>query len=141
MVTGGINWTTNTQGAVFGSAYGQISNWNGANNTACESWLISPAINLTGAAAPAFSFQNAKNYTGDDLTVWVSTNYDGISAPSTATWTQLTFTLSAGSWAWVSSGNIDMTPYISGSTYVAFKYTGTASSGSTWELDDILVQE
>lgn len=141
MVSGGINWTTNTQGAVFGSAYGQITNWNGSNNTACESWLISPAMNLTGASAPTFSFQNAKNYTGDVLTVWVSTNYDGTSSPSTATWTQLTVMLSSGAWSWVNSGNIDMTPYISGATYVAFKYTGTASSGSTWEIDDILIQE
>lgn len=141
MVTGGINWTTNTQGAVFGSAYGQITNWNGANNTACESWLISPAMNLTGATAPTFSFQNAKNYSGDVLTVWVSTNYDGSSAPSTATWTPLTVALSAGAWSWVNSGNIDLTSYISGSTHIAFKYTGTGSSGSTWEIDDILVQE
>ena len=141
MVTGGINWTTNTQGAVFGSAYGQITNWNGANNTACESWLISPAMNLTGATAPTFSFQNAKNYSGDVLTVWVSTNYDGSSAPSTATWTPLTVALSAGAWSWVNSGNIDLTSYISGSTHIAFKYMGTGSSGSTWEIDDILVQE
>ena len=98
-------------------------------------------MNLTGASAPTFSFQNAKNYTGDVLTVWVSTNYDGTSSPSTATWTQLTVMLSSGAWSWVNSGNIDMTPYISGATYVAFKYTGTASSGSTWEIDDILIQE
>ena len=141
MVTGGVNWTTNTMGAVFGSAYGQITNWTGSANTACESWLISPAMNLTGASAPVFSFQNAYNYAGNPLTVWVSTNYDGVSAPSTATWTQLTVTLSTGAWAWVNSGNINLTPYISGSTYVAFKYVGTASNGSTWEIDDILIQE
>jgi hypothetical protein len=141
MVTGAVNWTTNTQGAQFGTAYGMISNYSGGANSACESWLISPAMNMTGAAAPKFSFQNAKNYNGDVLTVWVSTNYDGVSAPSTATWTQLTVTLSAGAWSWVNSGLIDMTPYISGSTYVAFKYTGTASSGSTWEIDDILIED
>jgi hypothetical protein len=141
MVTGAVNWTTNTQGAQFGTAYGMISNYSGGANSACESWLISPAMNMTGAAAPKFSFQNAKNDNGDVLTVWVSTNYDGVSAPSTATWTQLTVTLSAGAWSWVNSGLIDMTPYISGSTYVAFKYTGTASSGSTWEIDDILIED
>lgn len=141
MVTGSINWTANTQSAQFGNAYGQISNYVGGSNIACETWLISPSMDLTGAASPTFSFYNAKNYTGDVLTVWVSTNYDGVSTPSTATWTQLTATLSAGSWAWVNSGNIDMTSYISGNTYVAFKYTGTASNGSTWELDEIVIQD
>lgn len=141
MVSGGINWTSNTAGAQFGTAYGQITNWNGSANVACESWLISPSMDLTGAASPTFSFQNAYNYTGDPLTVWVSTNYDGVSLPSTATWTQLSPTLSGGTWAWVSSGLIDMTPYISSTTYVAFKYTGGSTSGSTWEIDDIVVQD
>lgn len=141
MVTGAVNWTSNTQGAVFGSAYAQISNWNGTTNDACETWLISPAVDLTGSTAPVFSFQNAFNYTGDPMTVWVSTDYDGTSAPSTATWTQISFTASAGSWAWAFSGAIDMSSYISSSTYVAFKYTGGTTSGSTWEIDDILIQE
>ena len=141
MVSGGVNWTTNTQGAQFGSAYGMITNYSGGANTACESWLISPAMNLTGASSPMFSFQNAKNYTGDPITVWVSTNYDGVSAPSTATWTPLTVTLSSGGWSWVNSGLINLTSYISGSTHIAFKYTGTSSSGSTWEIDEILVED
>lgn len=141
MVNGSINWTTNGVGAQYGSYYGQISNYVGATNYACESWLISPALNLSGATSPTFSFFNAFNYTGDPLTVWVSTNYDGVSSPSTATWTQLSAVMSTGSWSWVNSGNIDLTTYISSSTYVAFKYIGTASNGSTWEIDDILIQD
>ena len=140
MVSGGINWTSNTQGAVFGTAYGQISNYSGTN-TACESWLISPAMDLSGATSPVFSFQNAYNYSGDPLTVWVSTDYDGVSDPNTATWTQLTATWSTGSWSWVYSGNIDLTSYISPSTYVGFKYIGSATDGSTWEIDDIKVED
>lgn len=140
MVSGSIGWTSNTQGAVFGSAYGQISNFSGGN-TACETWLISPAVDLTGATAPTFSFENAYNYAGPALSVWVSTDYDGSSAPSTATWTQLTVTLSPGGWAWVNSGNIDMTPYISANTYIGFRYTGSNSDGSTWEIDNVTIQE
>ncbi len=141
MVTGGINWTSNTLGAQFGTAYGQISNWNGSTNTACESWLISPAMDLSAATSPVFTFWNAYNYAGDPLSVWVSTNYDGVSSPSTATWTQLTATLSTGSWSWVNSGNIDLSPYLSANTYVAFKYIGSGSNGSTWEIDEIIVQD
>lgn len=141
MVSGSINWTTNGVGAQYGSYYGQISNYVGSTNYACESWLISPSLNLSGSSSPTFSFFNAYNYTGDPLTVWVSTNYDGVSSPSTATWTQLSAVMSTGGWSWVNSGNIDLTPYISPNTYVAFKYTGTASNGSTWEIDNVLIQD
>jgi hypothetical protein len=141
MVSGGINWTSNTQGAQFGTAYGQISNYSGSN-TACETWLISPAMNLTGATAPMLSFQNAYNYSGAPLTVWVSTNYDGVSDPNTSgSWTQLIPTLSTGSFTWAFSGLLDLSPAISSTTYVAFMYTGTNVDGSTWEVDDIKVED
>jgi len=37
----------------------------------------------------------------------------------------------------VNSGDIDLSTYISTNTRVAFKYTGTENSGSTWEIDDV----
>lgn len=142
MVTGAVNWTSNTQGALFGTAYGQISNWNGSSNELCESWLISPAMDLSGATSPMFSFENAYNYAGAPLEVYVSTNYDGVSDPSVqGTWTALSPTLSGGTWSWVNSGLIDLTTYMSPNTYVGFKYTGSSSNGSTWEIDNILVED
>lgn len=141
MVSGSIGYTSNTMGAVFGTAYGQISNYVGGSNFACESWLISPAMDLSASIAPTFSFENACNYSGSNITVWVSTDYDGVSSPSTATWTTLTAVLSPGGWAWVNSGNIDLSAYKTANTYVAFRYTGTAVDGKTWELDNIQVIE
>lgn len=140
-MVGNINWSTNTIGAQFGTTYGQISNYVGGN-IACETWLVSPAMDLTASTTPVFSFQNAYKYTGDAITVWVSTDYTG-SAPDlvSSTWTQLTPTLSSGNFAWVSSGNMDLTTYKSTATYVAIKYTGTSSSGSTWEIDDLVIEE
>jgi hypothetical protein len=141
LVNGSVSWTANTQGAVFGSAYGQISNYIGGANSACETWLISPTMNLTGATAPTLSFQNAYNYAGTPLSVWVSTNYDGFSAPSTATWVQISPTLSTGAWSWVSSGDISLLSFLSSNVHVAFKYVGTSTNGSTWEIDDIIVKD
>ncbi|MFN5634130.1 MAG: choice-of-anchor J domain-containing protein, partial [Flavobacteriia bacterium] len=141
MVNGSVSWTSNTQGAVFGSAYGQISNYIGGSNSACETWLISPSMNLTGGTSPTLSFQNAYNYAGTPLSVWVSTNYDGSSAPSTATWVQVSANLSTGAWNWVSSGDISLLSFLSSNVHVAFKYVGTGTNGSTWEIDDILIKD
>lgn len=142
-IVGAVNWTASPDFAQFGAYYGKISNYNGATNEACETWLISPSMDLTAASAPVFSFQNTCNYSGNDLEVFVSTDYDGVSAPSSATWTPLSPSLSIadGSWTWVYSGAMDMTSYISTNTHVAFKYTGTGSNGRTWEIDEILIQE
>lgn len=141
MLSGSINWVTSDAFSTFGEFYGKISNFIGSTNFACETWLISPSMDLSTSTTPTFSFENACNYTGANITVWVSTDYDGVSSPSSATWTALSPVLSPGGWAWVNSGNIDLSAYKTANTYVAFRYTGTASDGKTWELDNIQVIE
>ncbi|MCB0400620.1 MAG: choice-of-anchor J domain-containing protein [Flavobacteriales bacterium] len=141
VVTGPFNWSTSDQGSA-GNFYGMMSNWNGTANVASEAWLISPALDFSNSTAPVFDFRNAYNYLGNALEVLVSTNYDGVSAPSTATWNTLSVQLSPGSWTWVSAsdapnGPVDLTPYLTNNVYIAFKYTGGSTNGSTWEIDDI----
>ncbi len=133
-VTGNISWS------IYGGNVASITNYNGGN-TACETWLISPAMDLSGATAPVLTFRNAKNYTGPDLQCKISTDYDGTSTPATATWIDLAFIKSSGGFTFVNSGNIDLSSYLSGQVYIAFEYTGSSSDGATWELDDILVDE
>ncbi|MBK7384861.1 MAG: choice-of-anchor J domain-containing protein [Flavobacteriales bacterium] len=133
-----IPWSTNSIGSIDGSSYAQVKNWNGSANIAGQSWLISPAVNLTGTSSPSLSFVTGCNYTGAVLQVLVSTDY--ISGdPTTATWATLSPALSAGAWAWVQSGALDMTPYISSNFHVAFKYTGSSTDGRTWEVDNIKI--
>ncbi|PKP51649.1 MAG: hypothetical protein CVT95_00330 [Bacteroidetes bacterium HGW-Bacteroidetes-12] len=137
-VIGTFNWTTSDQGSA-GNFYAKMSNF-ASGNTPSEAWLISPAINLSTSTNSTLDFRNAFNFTGAPLQVMVSTNYDGTSAPSTATWTQLGVNLSSGGFAWVNGGPVSLNAFLGNSAvYVAYKYTGSATNGSTWEVDDIVI--
>lgn len=141
-VIGSINWETNSQGSIFGSYYGMCSNYDaGSGNSECESWLISPSVDLSNASIPFLEFQNACNYNGSQMEVYISNNYDGVSSPTTATWTQLSPVLSSGSFAWVSSGILDITGFKTSGVYIGFKYTGSSTSGKTWEIDNVIIDE
>lgn len=133
-----IPWNTNSQGSSDGTYYGQCRNYINNANVPGQSWLISPAVDLTSQTNPKLNFITACNYSGAALEVLVSTNYTS-GDPTTATWASLSPGLSTGSWAWVPSGALDLAPYISTNTRVAFKYTGTNSDGKTWELDNIKI--
>ncbi len=135
---GNFAWTTSSQGS--SSPYAVITNYDNGN-TASEAWLISPSFNLSNSTNASVSFKNASNYNGPDLEVLVSTDYDGNSLPATATWTPVSATLSGGGFDWVSSGVISLAAFNGVNTYVAFKYTGTASDGKTWELDNIIINK
>jgi len=140
LVTGTINWSTSNQSNP--TYYGVMSNYVSPTNFAAETWLISPTLDFSTSTAPIFDFKNAYNYSGAPLEVLISTNYDGVSAPATATWTNLSVQLSSGGWSWVNAsdapnGPVDLTPYLVSNVYIAFKYTGGTTNGSTWEIDDI----
>lgn len=151
-------WTTKLVSGPTSTAWGmylatnsaaKVSNYDpvSSSNVACESWLISPSINLLNATNPTLSFRNVVNYsTTPKLEVLVSTNYDGISDPNTATWADLTslaiWDNNATTWSsWTSSGNISLSAYQQTSVYVAFRLIGNTTNASTWELDDILVKD
>lgn len=138
IVTGPYNWVVSTLG---GGSYAKMSNYLSPNNTASEAWLISPKINFSTSTVPSLEFINAYSYLGSPLQLMISINYDGTSAPSTATWSDISSsaTWSTGFFAWAYSGVIDLTAYKQSSVYIAFKYTGSNTDGSTWEIDDIKI--
>lgn len=140
VVVGSYNWTLSDQGANSGDYYANISNYSGGNSDS-EAWLISPSNDFSSSTAPTLGFQNASNYYGPDLEVFVSTNYDGVSLPATATWSPVTITLSPGGFDFVSSGLIDLSSFSGANTYIGFKYTGTNSDGKTWEVDNIIINK
>jgi hypothetical protein len=131
-----IPWTI---GKFGGKSYANITNYSNFTNKLCESWLLSPALNLTNTNNPMLSFINACNFSGPVIQAFVSTNYTTGNDPNTATWTALTFSLSSGGFAWVNSGNIPLSAYKTSNVTIAFKYTGTSTSGKTWEIDDVAI--
>lgn len=135
-----IQWTA----ATFSTdKFAKISGYNSGNQNS-ESWLISPALNLSASTNPILSFRTAAKYAGSPLEVWVSTNYNS-GLPTSASWIQLSgFALSSnnpGSYAWVISGNCSLNNFKSTNTRIAFKYKSSTSAATTYELDDILIRE
>lgn len=139
----GTNWVTGTIGVdpSGGTTYGKCSNFYSSANHLAETWYISPSFDLTSGINPVLTFINACNYTGANIQVKASSDYVS-GNPNLATWTSLTPTLSTGSWVWVSSGNLSLSSFNGQSNvHVAIEYTGTASDGKTWEIDNIVVSE
>ena len=142
----GTNWG---EWEIFGGNVASASNFEFASftNYACESWLVSPSVNLTGTTLPILTFDNVTRYSGPGLELYVSTDYDGSSDPALqGTWTNITssvpnWDVDSGDWTFVPSGTIDLSPYISSNTYIAFKYIGSNVDGATWEIDNIIIQE
>ncbi len=127
----------------------KISNYDAgtSTNVACESWLISPSVNLVGTNNPDLNFRNVVRYDVlPQLNLVISTDYDGMSDPNTATWTDLT---SLATWdtnpgtfsSWTSSGSINLSSYKQANVHIAFKFVGTTANSCTWEIDDIQVQD
>ncbi len=134
-VDGEMEWTVAThQGNHYAYANGYSSGAAHAN----EDWCISPAFNLNAYSNPVLTFSTAKNYTGPDIEVFFSNNYNGTN-PSAATWQPLTCALSTGSWTWVESGDIDLSSFSGTECYIGFKYTSTDEEAAGWEVDDIML--
>lgn len=114
---------------------------NGYSSGAKENldYLISPSLDLASLKMPIVSFWTKSDFSGPAMTVMVSTNYDGVSAPSTATWTALSADLPAvNSGIWKQSV-VDLTSYKQPNVHIAFVYTSTTSSASRWSVDEFMV--
>ena len=108
---------------------------------ASESWLVSPAISLSGVNVATLKFDQAVNYASPQgaLYVMVSTNYNG--DVTTATWTELNLDQwpAGNNWTFINS-TANLTPYVGQTVTVAFKYTSTDSSATTWEVKNVVVE-
>lgn len=117
-------------------------------NVACESYLISPSIDLSSVANAFISFQSAIAYanasTADtDHELLISTDYSG--DPSTTTWTVLPFHMSfstSGSFNFVSSGKVGIPhAFIGKKVTIALRYTSSSTKASTWEVNNLMLDE
>jgi hypothetical protein len=118
----------------------RISNYLAGENQACESWLISPSVDLTNTN-PIFNFKSSYNYNGDPLSVLISTDFVS-GDPSSAQWTDITSLVnlpSTDNFVWANSGDIDLSSYTMANVHIAFKYIGTNNDGRVWNLDDVIL--
>jgi len=133
----GFIWVHNSNNALM-----KASAYYSGQSYASESWLVSPAIDLTGVATASLSFDQACNYYSppqDFLSVMISNNCNG--DVTTADWTVLNLdSWPPGSdWVIVSS-TADLTPHVGNIVTIAFKYTSDQYTNPTWEVKNIVVQ-
>lgn len=103
---------------------------------ATESWLISPAIDLTGVTASKLAFSQALNK-GEVSSVSVKAK------AGSGEWANLTVApLPAGnSWTFIDS-EADLAAYVGkANVQIAFVYTSTTTSAATWEIKTVSVND
>ncbi|RZK24539.1 MAG: T9SS type A sorting domain-containing protein [Hymenobacter sp.] len=144
-VTGAQTWACTTFGrdpnaptGTTAAPYGVQMNGYASGNVANEDWFISPSFNLSAYNVPLLQFWSRTAFNGPGLKLRVSTNYTGVGAPSTATWTDLNVAFPAlGSDTWTQSAPVNLSGFKNATVYVAFVYTSTTGGAARWTLDDI----
>ena len=128
-------WTTSI---TSGNSYAKMSGY-ASGNFANEDWLISPEVNLNGYKSAFVSLDSDYNFAGNDLETYITTNYTG--NVKTTTWTPIAIPLDTTSgWGFYNSGNVSLDKYLGQKVRIAFKYTSTTASASTWEIDNFSVK-
>jgi len=136
---GSLNYVWKWASASYGikaSAY-----YNKTNNVA-ESWLVSPAIDLSSVNEATLSFQQAANFVATPsaaLHVMVSTNFDGDIA--NADWSELDIEKwpTGSDYTFVTS-TVDISDFADETIYIAFQYTSTSNEAATWEIKDLKIK-
>lgn len=139
-VTGSEAWVASSFSSGTYTKFAKMSGYSGGNKVN-EDWLISPQMTAATADGVKLTFASAKGYAGENLQLKYSTNYDGFSLPSAATWTDITTSAlwpdGATNFAWFESGDV----IVEGTAPVrfAFVYTSTADAAATWEVANVNV--
>ncbi|MCX7696323.1 MAG: DUF5689 domain-containing protein [Bacteroidales bacterium] len=129
----------------YNSAYNCMTINGSGSDTACQDYLISPAITIPSGTQPILKFMSwtryVDNFTTKPFTVLITTNYTG--NPLTTTWTELQVTLPAqDSQTWTSSGDINLSSFAGNTVRIAFKYmskSGNSGEFSAWQVDDVKI--
>ena len=115
-------------------------------NKTTESWLISPQIDLSKAAAPVVKFDVAVNFLKKNtvdhyFTMEISTDYNG--DVSQATWTKVEgIQWPAGdSWTFYTIEGADISSFAGQKVYIAFHYKSDKDTALTVEIQNLSVQE
>ncbi|EGV42171.1 hypothetical protein BZARG_455 [Bizionia argentinensis JUB59] len=133
---------------LLGNGYTEFSPF-GSVQPSNIGWLVSPGINLTGYSNVYLNFKSAQHHLTQDspenaLEVFVSTDFDGTDVLR-ATWNPVSASLANESddfYIFADSGLIDISAYISGTLYIAFKANGSgtlAGLAGSYMIDDLKI--
>ena len=133
----------------YNSGYKDMAVTASGSDAACDDYLITPAINLSGVANPVLTFKSWTKYTdagmASPIEVLISTNYTGSGNPNLANWASLSATWSpAASETYTPSGNISLSSYSGQTIYIAFHYRSsgnTSGNFSAWKIDDFKISK
>lgn len=130
------------------ASYGWKASAFNNTNYETESWLLTPAIDLSEAMAPQLSFEEAHRYLNGNpiseyMMVKVSTDY--VDNVETATWETLevdeTQWSDGQSWDFYKVGPYSLSSYVGQVVRLAFIYKSSSSAAPTWEIKNVLVNE
>lgn len=101
-----------------------------------ESWLVSPALDLSKATTATLTFDHTHKFAGtpsEELTLWVTET-------SAENWQQLTIDKygTNNDYTFVTP-SIDLSAYAGKTIKFAFKYISTNSAAGTWEIKNVKV--
>ena len=136
----GLNYVWN-----WDSRYGmKASAYVNSTYYATDSWLISPAIDLSGKSDATLSFAQARRY-GDpdinDLHVYATTEaFDGKTVDA-AKWTELKLDQwpDGTNWNFITSTSSLKSFAGKNNVRIAFRYTSTSSAAATWEIQNVSI--
>ncbi len=129
--SGGYVWSHDSS-----HGYMKASCFIGGQDLAAESWLISPAIDLTKATAATLSFSHCANFfdgaVADALSVQVR--------EQGGEWTKLEVSQwpAGNTWDWVDA-TADLSAYVGKTVEIAFVYTSQDGDAGTWEVKNVSV--
>ncbi len=131
-----INYTLAGTTVWESTTYGAQANGHGKG--ASEVYLVSPSVKAPNII---LAFSSEKGYTGNDLQLFYSTDFDpsSMSQPSDASWTEIT---DKATWATsqetTESGNIELNN-LTAPIRFAFKYTCTAEESARWTITNLSI--
>lgn len=137
---GGMNFVWN-YGTHEGKGYMKASGWYNNNANACESWLVSPDIDLSKAKKATLTFMHCDNNSKADLAARQAVMTLWATEAATENWEQITIpTYGVGNaYTYVASGDIDLSKYAGKSMKFAFKYVCNGDFSATWQIQDVKV--
>ena len=128
------------------SRYGmKASAYVDGSNHPTDSWLVSPAIDLSNANNATLAFDHARRY-GDTqhLSVLYSTTHDGGDKIDASQWTALNIDSSlwpdGSSWDFITAKASLKALAGKKNVYIAFRYTSTDSAAATWEEKNFVIE-